>query len=141
MLDPLASQVWTCLSYLPSFVLLWLAFSFGNTLRQSRMPLIEQVARCGGVTLSAALCHYTRWLTCIWCAYFLIAAAGAAWANASGAHGYGSVSLVTCAGTALLFVGERWLRPLIFPNEAFPGLMQQVRDTWSVWRPRRGAAS
>ncbi len=141
MLEPLASYVWAGLGYLPSLVLLWLAFFFGRTLRDGRTPLIEQVARRSISTLSAALCRYTRWLTGIWCAYFVTAAAAAAWANASGSHGYGRVSLATCVGTAVLFVGERWLRPSIFPDETFPGLLQQVRDTWSVWRPRRGAAS
>jgi hypothetical protein len=44
------------------------------------------------------------------------------------------VSLAVLAGSLLLFVGERWLRPRIFPKEVFPGLLQQARDTWSVWR-------
>ena len=37
----------------------------------------------------------------------------------------------------LMFVGERMIRPRLFPGEAFPGLVQQVRDTWSAWRPQR----
>jgi hypothetical protein len=36
----------------------------------------------------------------------------------------------------LLFVGERWVRPWFFPGEVFPGLVQQLRDTWSIWRRR-----
>ena len=36
-------------------------------------------------------------------------------------------------------VGEVWVRRLLFPREWFPGLFQQIRDTVSVWRPRRDA--
>ncbi len=39
------------------------------------------------------------------------------------------------AGSAVLFVGEHWLRPRLFPGQTFPGLVQQLRDTWSVWHP------
>ena len=140
MLDPRVSQLWAFLSYLPSIILLWLAFFFGHSLRPHQQPVIEQIARRGGATLTVALCRYTWWLTCIWCAYFLVAATATVWANASGVSAFGIVSLTTCAGTALLFVGERCIRPLIFPDEVFPGLLQQVRDTWSVWRRKRGAS-
>jgi hypothetical protein len=40
----------------------------------------------------------------------------------------------------LLFVGEHWLRPRLFPGHRFPGLVQQLRDTWSVWHPAKQAA-
>jgi len=30
---------------------------------------------------------------------------------------------------------------MIFPDEWFPGLIQQIRDTVQVWRPRRGPQS
>jgi len=133
--DPVASLLWSGLRFLPPLVLLWLAFFFGRTLRPGATPLIEQIARRSSPALPPALCRYTRWLTAIWCVYFLIAAAVTAFSNVSDAQAYGRASLVIWSGTVLLFVGERWLRPLIFPNEVFPGLVQQLRDTWSIWRP------
>ena len=36
--------------------------------------------------------------------------------------------------SVFLFVGEHWARRKIFPNQVFPGLRQQLRDTWSVWK-------
>jgi uncharacterized membrane protein len=117
--------------------LLWLAYFFGRTLRRGATPLIEQIARRSNPSLPPALRRYTRWLTGIWCAYFVVAAALTALGNVSGALAYGRTSLVIWSGTVLLFVGERWLRPLFFPRETFPGLLQQLRDTWSIWRPSR----
>jgi len=40
------------------------------------------------------------------------------------------------AGSAALFVAEHRVRRSLFPGEWFPGLIQQVRDTVQVWRPR-----
>lgn len=130
MPDPLASLVWDGLRYLPSLVLLWLAFLFGRTLRAGATPLIERIARHGNPALSPALCRYTRRLTALWCAYFVVAAALTAMANLA----YAAVSLAVWAGTVVLFVGERWVRPKLFPGEVFPGLAQQLRDTWRIWR-------
>jgi uncharacterized membrane protein len=119
--------------------LLWLALVFGRTLRRGATPLIERIARRGKPAMSPALCRYTRWLTGLWCAYFVIAAAIAAFDTVAGVHAYARASLVAWGGTVLLFVGERWIRPLIFRHESFPGLVQQLRDTWSIWRPGRGS--
>ena len=119
--------------YVPTLVLLWLAFFFGRTLRSGAMPLIERIARRGKPVLSAALCRYTRRLTAIWCLYFVVAASLALAAHA-GVRPFG---LGVAAASTLLFVGEYWIRLRLFPGESFPGLAQQVRDTVSVWRPRR----
>jgi uncharacterized membrane protein len=127
-----AAQVWAALHYLPPLVLTWLAFAFGRTLRDGAMPLIERIARQGNPALSEALCRYTRRLTAIWCAYFAIAAIVTALASMA----YALVNAALWTGTVVLFVGERWIRPWLFPGEVFPGLMQQLRDTWSVWRTR-----
>ena len=102
-------------------------------LRAGATPLIERIARHSNPMLPPALCRYTR------AAHrrlvrLLRRAAVAAWPRPI-SPGHGSVMLVW-AGTLLLFVGEHWLRPWLFPGESFPGLLQQVRDTWSVWRPR-----
>lgn len=132
MPDLLVSLAWASLRYLPSLILLWLAFFFGRTLRAGATPLIERIARRSHPALPMALARYTRRLTAIWCVYFLVAAVLTAMADMS----YGHVSLVVWTGTVALFVGERWIRPWLFPDEAFPGLMQQLRDTASIWRRR-----
>ena len=133
MPEPVASLVGAGLRYLPPLVLLWLAVFFGRTLRSGATPLIERIARHSNPALPAALCRYTRRLTALWCAYFVVAAL----LTATTPLGYAYVGLVVWTGTVVLFVGERWLRPWLFPGEVFPGLMQQLRDTWSVWRTQR----
>ena len=141
MSDPTASLLWGSLHVVSPLVLLWLAFFFGRTLWRGATPLIEQIARLGNPALSQPLCRYTRRLTAVWCAYFLIAAAAMAVGDASGAGAYGRLSLAIWCGTLVLFVGERWLRPWLFPGESFPSLRQQLRDTWSLWRRQRGTGS
>jgi uncharacterized membrane protein len=130
--DPLASLVEAGLRYLPPLVLLWLAVFFGRTLRSGATPLIERIARQSNPALPIELCRYTRLLTALWCTYFLAAALLTAVADAA----YAQLSLAVWSGTVLLFVGERWVRPRLFPGEVFPGLLQQLRDTWGVWRTR-----
>jgi uncharacterized membrane protein len=130
--DTLAAQAWTVLHLVPPSVLLWLAYFFGRTLRAGQMPLIERIARRGNPALGAALCPYTRRLTALWCAWFIAAAAFSVIARLP----YATSSAVVWGGTVLLFVGERLIRPWLFPAEVFPGLVQQIRDTLSVWRPR-----
>jgi uncharacterized membrane protein len=117
---------------LPTLLLLWLAYLFGSSLRRGAMPLIERIARRSNSALPQALCRYTRRLTAIWCISLLAAALIAAFARA----GFVATNAWIWAGVVSLFVGERWLRPRIFPREHFPGLLQQLRDTLSVWRTR-----
>ena len=134
VLDALTPLAGVGLRHLPTLALIWLAVFFGRTLRRGEMPLIERVARIGKPSLSAPLCRYTRGLTALWCAYFVVAAvlaAHAGWRLEQAGVGIAAVS-------ALLFAGEHRVRRLIFPGEWFPGLTQQVRDTVAVWRPRRG---
>ncbi|MEJ6022741.1 hypothetical protein [Ramlibacter sp. PS4R-6] len=122
---------------LPAFFLAWLAFFFGRTLRPGAMPLIERIARVGDPHMPEPLRRYTRRLTAVWVAYFVLAAVAVLlFPMAPGAAG-----LAIWAGTVLLFVGEHRLRPHLFPGHPFPGLLQQVRDTWSVWHPRKRAGS
>lgn len=121
------------LHWLPPLVLLWLAVFFGRTLRPGQVPLIERIARQGTPEMPQALCRYTRRLTAVWCAYFVLAAAF----SVGSPLGFGRLNLLVWGGTIVLFVGERMIRPWLFPNQAFPGLIQQIRDTWHVWRPRR----
>lgn len=123
--DP--ALAWSALSL---GMLAWLAWFFGRTLRPGQEALITRIARVGDPALPPALVRYTRRLTAIWCAYFVLAAllgllAGAlAWAGT-----------LTWVGTGVLFVGEHQLRPLLFPGHRFPGLRQQLQDTLRVWRP------
>lgn len=130
MPDLFALSIGAGLRYVAPLVLLWLAFFFGRTLRHGATPLIERIARRGTPDLSQALCRYTRRLTAWWCVYFVTAAGLAATVNA----GYAALSLAVSGGSVLLFVGERWIRPRLFPGQAFPGLVQQLRDTVGVWR-------
>lgn len=132
MPDPLASLLGVGFRCVPPLILLWLALFFGRSLRRGATPLIERIARHGKPALSAGLCRYTRRLTAVWCGYFVVAAV----LTAASGLAYGWVSLVVWAGTAVLFVGERGVRPWLFPGETFPGLLQQLRDTLSVWRTR-----
>jgi uncharacterized membrane protein len=140
-LEPLASQGSTALRYLSPIVLLGLALFFGRTLRPGHTPLIERIARRSTAILSDALCRYTRRLTAIWSGYFVGAAFLSAIVGWSGGVAFSRVGLAVLAGSVFLFVGEHWLRSRIFPHEVFPGLLQQARDTWSVWRTRSDAGT
>ena len=114
-------------------MLAWLAFFFGRTLRPGQEALITRIARVSEPGLPAHLVRYTRRLTAIWSTYFVFAALlglasapSAAWPR-----------LLVWAGTATLFLGEHWLRPHLFPDHPFPGLLQQVKDTRQVFGPAR----
>lgn len=125
------ATVWRGVSVL---MLAWLAIFFGRTLAPGRVPLVERIARVSDPELKPPLKRYTRRLTAIWAGYFVIAALLAL-------SGFGGWSFNAGAwvglGSAALFVGEHWLRRRIFPGEVFPGLAQQVHDTWSIWHPRK----
>ena len=114
----------------PSLFPVWLAIVFALTLRQGNTPMIERFARVGISAMSPALCRYTRHLTGVWCTYFLVAAV----VSFVGFNTIAWSGLWVWIGSAILFTGERWLRPRFFPGQMFPGLLQQVKDTWSVWR-------
>ena len=132
MPDALAALASASLRYLPGLVFLWLAIFFGRTLRKGEVPLIERVARVGKPTLSPVLCRYARGLTVMWCAYFGVAAL----LSIVGELGFQQASVGVAALSAVLFVGENWMRRLVlFRDEPFPGVVQQVRDTIRVWRP------
>ena len=126
--------LWHAVSVL---MLAWLAFFFGSTLRPGRTPLIEQIARVDDPQMPEPLCRYTRRLTAIWCGYFVVAAACVAWAGVSSSLSAPSfapyASALVWPGSVVLFVGERWLRPLIFPGRKFPGLVRQLQATRHVW--------
>ena len=117
-----------------SFMMIgWLAVFFGRTLAPGQTPLIERIARVSDPAMTPPLCRYTRRLTAIWCAYFVTAALASV-SLGDAVPGQGALVLL---GSAILFAGEHRLRPRFFPGQAFPGLLQQVRDTWTVWRPAK----
>ncbi len=125
--EPLATVAsWQTFSAL---LLLWLAFFFGRTLRTGQVPLIERIARISDPTLTTALCRYTRSLTAVWSAYFVVAAVLSLTRSTASVWTGAWVWL----GAAVLFIGEHQLRPHLFPEQTFPGVMQQIRDTWHVW--------
>lgn len=115
-----------------SFLMLgWLAVFFGRTLRPGQVPLIERIARVSDPAMTLPLRRYTRRLTAVWCGYFVIAAV----LSFSFGRAFPGAGVLVLLGSAVLFVGEHWLRPHLFPGHAFPGLVRQLRDTWSVWHP------
>lgn len=123
------AALWRVVSLL---VLAWLAIFFGCTLRQGQTPLIERFARVGNPVMTPEFCTYTRRLTGIWCVYFVVAAFASGVANVTPV----STGLFVWLGTVVLFVGEHLLRPVFFPGQKFPGLWQQIRDTWQVWHQK-----
>ena len=138
----IVAAVSSALAWLPTLALLWLALFFGRTLRPGDMALIERICRRSIAAPSARLCLYTRRLTAVWTAYFVLAAAiGALLAASSERFAIGRFGAAVWAGTLVLFVGEWVLRRALFPDVAFPDLLQQVRDTWSVWRVREAPAA
>lgn len=116
---------------IPVLALSWLAGVFARTLRAGQIPLIERIARVSIPGLSPVLCRYTRRLTAAWCAYFLVAAM----LSLTLVLPFGSKGALIWMGSLLLFLGEHQVRIRLFPDQDFPGLWQQVRDTWHVWRP------
>jgi uncharacterized membrane protein len=117
-----------------SFLMLgWLAVFFGRTLAPGQTPLIEQIARVSDPAMTAPLRRYTRQLTMLWCGYFVTAALISFFLG----DAIPRTGVMVLLGSAMLFVGEHLLRPHLFPGQIFPGLLQQIRDTWSVWHPRK----
>ena len=122
-----AVDVWRAV---PVVVLCWLAYFFGRTLLSGRVPLIERIARVRDPDLPPSLRRYTRRLTAVWCAYFLLAAL---FASTAALPLWWTSALIWIAA-AILFVGEHWIRPRLFPDRSFPRLAEQLRDTVNVWR-------
>lgn len=122
-----AALFWRALSLV---MLGWLAIFFGRTLLPGRVPLIQRIALVSDPSLSEPLRRYTRTLTAVWCAYFVVAALCALLPG----EAFAGVGLFVWIGSFVLFVGEHWIRPRLFPGHEFPGLIQQLRDTWRIWR-------
>lgn len=115
---------------LSTLALLWLAAVFGLSLRRSRVPLIERIARVREPALPPAQVRYTRRLTQVWCVYLGFAAVSGWWLSWTPLLG----GVIVTAVSLLLFVGEHRLRRVWFPGQQFPSLVEQVRDTAAVMR-------
>ncbi|WJJ92888.1 hypothetical protein [Neopusillimonas aromaticivorans] len=113
-------------------ILGWLAWRFGKTLQHQKIPLIEQIARVSTPQLTPGLCRYTRFLTALWCAYFLLLLISF---FVTDQHTL-LRSMFAGAGSALLFLIEYWLRPHLFKGIAFPDLPTQIADTWRIWNAK-----
>lgn len=124
-----ASLIWRALTVC---TLLALAFQFGRTLLQDKMPLIEQIARVGRPDLPEALRRYTRRLTLLWFVYLVSAALFLLFAGTYQALSTISIGLTTM----ILFIGEHRLRKRIFPDENFPSILQQISDTAACFKQR-----
>ena len=116
-------------------ILGWLAWRFGKTLQRSNTPLIEQIARASTPQLTTGLCRYTRFLTALWCIYFLVAIS----AFFISTHHPLLRGLLIGSGSIMLFLIEYWLRPYLFKGITFPGLRTQIVDTWQVWNKMTAA--
>jgi uncharacterized membrane protein len=110
-------------------ILSWLGIFFGRTLARGKVPLIEQIARVSEPDITPDLSRYTRRLTAVWCVYFFIGALSTVAFRSAPLP----IGLCVGLGSGALFVVEHWVRHRIFPGRWFPGLAQQVRDTWKVW--------
>ena len=127
--------------WVPPVPLLALAWFFGRTLRPGSVPLIERICRRAFPSPSARMCRYTRGLTALWCGYFVACAFVSALLPPTDGAAFGRLGAAIWLGSVLLFVGEWAVRKRVFPDERFPGLVQQLRDTCLEWRPRRAAGS
>lgn len=125
------------LRFLPACALLWLAFRFGRTLRSNQIPLIQQIAKLRNPDLSLELCRYTRLLTISWYVYFVLAFIFLLITNLPQPLG----GLMVGSFSIILFLGEYWFRPFIFPNSVFPSIRNQLTDTWVVWRQNSSLAT
>jgi uncharacterized membrane protein len=112
-----------------------LAFVFARTLQGDREPTISRFARIERGTLEPELRVYTRALTIVWVAYFLIAAAlSLSFALfAPSTVRPGAVSLGNAAGVAVLFVGEYAYRRMRFRLYRHASLLTLVRIVAAHW--------
>lgn len=94
-----------------------LAWAFGHTLREGRVPLITAVAARVHDSLTPAMHAYTRWLTQLWAAYFVAMLAVSVPLYLWAPWPWWSLfcNVLTPLAVVVLFVGEhlwrRWRHP------------------------------
>lgn len=131
---PGASPYLTCLAPLLAFA--FMGTFFRRTLRAGAEPLITRIARKSDPDMPADVQRYTRALTSLWTAAFVMlfvataalmytlpAAPATAWAHALG-----------IVLPLALFMGERVYRRRRFPHRAQGTIGEQVRNTFAVIR-------
>ena len=119
------------LLFLPPIVInLALAWLFGRTLVQGRVPLIARFALIEQGTLSPELQAYTRMLTWLWTLLFIAAAAISAGLALSGDRDAWSMftNLINYLLVAGLFLGEFVYRRLRFRNYRHHSPLQLLRN-------------
>jgi uncharacterized membrane protein len=115
-----------------------LALTFGMTLRAGATPLISGLAASVHQHFTPAMQAYTRWLTGLWCSYFLgmVVVSAAIYLLAPWSWWSFFCNLLTPIFAVLLFVVEHLLRYRRHPE--FERV--SMRSAWLAYQ-RRGGAS
>ena len=119
------------LLYLPPILInLALAWVFGRTLLKGRVPLISRFALMEQEALSPEVAAYTRTLTWIWTALFVVAAAISLALALSGRHDAWSLftNLINYLLVGALFLGEFVYRRLRFRHQRHHSPLQLLRN-------------
>jgi uncharacterized membrane protein len=113
-----------------------LAWVFGLTLREGRVPLITALAERVHDTVTPPMRRYTRWLTQLWTAYFvaMIGASLALYTLAPWPWWSLFCNVVTPLAAVALFVGEHAWRRLAHPEFERVSLVRVLQ----AYRHRRG---
>lgn len=108
----------------PTLINAWLAWIFGRTLRQGAEPMISTFARIEqaqmqklpNFTLPPEIAHYTRMLTQLWTALFVVMAIVSALLAWAGLLGWWALftGIISYALSASLFFGEYAYRRIRF---------------------------
>jgi uncharacterized membrane protein len=114
-----------------------LALTFGLTLRAGATPLISSLAATVHQDFTPAMQAYTRWLTGLWCAYFvgMVLLSAAIYLLAPWSWWSFFCNLLTPLFAVLLFVGEHLLRYRRHPE--FERV--SMRSAWQAYQ-RSGRA-
>jgi uncharacterized membrane protein len=105
--------------------LLWL---FGRTLLSGNEPLISQISRRINGELKPDVASYTRWVTIVWCSFFLlqvvislslyVLAPLSAWSF--------FINVMNLPLLALMFIGEKAYRTLRFPDHPKTSILKAI---------------
>ncbi|MGA8890645.1 MAG: hypothetical protein WB493_03685 [Anaeromyxobacteraceae bacterium] len=98
----------------PVIVSLALLLAFGSSLRG--IPLVERIARLQVSDLTPAEVGYCRTVTAVWCAFFVLNGAAAAWLAVAGTREAWALysGVVSYVAMGVLFAGEYVVRKVRF---------------------------
>jgi uncharacterized membrane protein len=131
------TQIVAPLRFVPPVVLnVALATLFATTLRPGREPLISTFARMERGTLTLDLAGYTRHLTQVWVAFFIVAALVCALLAFAAPEVVWTwfVTVGNQIAVAILFLGEFWYRRLRFPQYRHASPIALAGIVWAHWR-------